>query len=104
MKSLSDFLATIPTALQERAAAMRCAEAGFGAGPGCVAGAVERFPTPAALEEAVTWVHARSHLYKRAHIRLTTGAVLWFGPAGFERAEESAVSPGPGLVMPTRAG
>ena len=102
MKTLDDFLATLPSNLRDRAAATGCTEAGFGAGPGCMAGKVETFDPPAALPDAVAWVHARSHFYKRAHIRLTDGFVLWFGPWGFDRAEQRSEAPRPGLVVRTR--
>lgn len=47
MTTLDDFLATIPPHLHNRAAATGCAEAGFGAGPGCSAGRVRALDPPA---------------------------------------------------------
>lgn len=101
MKTLDDFTATVPSDLRDQAAAAGCVEAGFGAGPGCIAGKVEAFDPPAPLSDAVAWVHARSHFYKRAHIRLADGFVLWFGPRGFDRAERRSAAPLPGLVVRT---
>ncbi len=103
MKTLDDFLATLPSDLRDQAVAARCVEAGFGAGPGCMAGKVEAFDPPATLPDAVAWVHARSHFYKRAHIWLSDGFVLWFGPWGFDRAEQRSAAPRPGLVVRTRS-
>ena len=101
MKTLDDFLATLPSDLRDPAVAAGCVEVGFGAGPGCMAGKVEAFDPPAPLPDAVAWVHARSHFYRRAHIRLSDRFVLWFGPRGFDRAERRSAAPRPGLVVRT---
>jgi len=103
MTTLDDFTATVPAELRDRASATGCVEAGFGAGPGCMAGKVEAFDPPAPLPDAVAWVHARSHFYKRAHIRLSDGFVLWFGPWGFDRAEQRSEAPRPGLAVRARS-
>jgi hypothetical protein len=94
-----DILGTIPAEWHERAAAAGCLEAGFGAGPACVAGKIHKFDPPASLEEAAAWVQGWAGVLKKAHIQLGDGHVLWFHRSGFWRAEWRETAPRQGVVV-----
>lgn len=76
-------------------------EAGFGAGPGSVAGKVTRFDTPVDLETALNWVETYRDIFRAAHVMLHDRTVLWFDPNGYTRYHATPVSapPRPGVVV-----
>ena len=75
-------------------------EAGFGAGPGCVAGKIEKFESPVSLEDGLHWISSYSHVLKAAHLRLVDGSILWFDRWGFTRRDDGKQpAPRPGVVV-----
>ena len=60
-------------------------EAGFGAGPGCVAGKIEKFEALVSIEEGLYWIARYANVLKSAHLRLEDGSILWFNRWGFIR-------------------
>jgi hypothetical protein len=98
-----EFISTIPAEVLEDIQERKVIEAGFGAGPSCVAGKVQVFPDPVELAEGVAWIEKYCHIMKAAHLLLDDRTVLWFHPTGFKRYEQTPVNkpPRPGVEITT---
>ena len=90
----------LPEDVQEDIDGLMVLEAGFGAGPGCVAGKIEKYEPPVSIEEGLKWLSRYATVFKAAHLRLEDGSVLWLDRAGFLRYEEGErPAPRPGVVV-----
>ena len=75
-------------------------EAGFGAGPGCVAGKIEKYEPPVSIEDGLGWLSSYATIFKAAHLRLEDGSLLWLWPSGCMRwAHGKQSPPRPGLEV-----
>jgi len=68
-------------------------EAGFGAGPGCVAGKIEKYEPPVSIEDGLGWLSSYATIFKPAHLRLEDGSVLWLWQSGCMRWAHGKQSP-----------
>jgi hypothetical protein len=84
-----ELITTIPADVMELIQNKKAVEAGFGAGPGCVAGQVQKFVEPVELAEGIYWIEMYRQTLRAAHIMLDDRTVLWFHRDGFNRYEET---------------
>jgi hypothetical protein len=97
---IADLEATLPPELLDELHGHEVLEAGFGAGPGCVAGKIERFEPPVPLARGLAWIARWSGVLRKAHLQLDDGSVLWFEPGRFVRWDRAPQRPPrPGLVV-----
>jgi hypothetical protein len=80
----------------------RAVEAGFGAGPGCVAGEVRTFDPPVPVPDALAWLERYCHVLLRAHVRLDDGRRLTFERCGAITLRADGAACRPGLLVPVR--
>lgn len=93
----------IPADILERVSKLRVIDAGFGAGPSCIAGMGHSFDPPVSFEEGMAWLEQYFNSLRRGHLRFVDGTTLWFDSTGFDRYDEEVSDelPRPGVVVPT---
>lgn len=99
-----DFMTTIPAEVLAQIAGKKALEAGCGCGPSFIAGRIDKFEPPVALEVAVALVGSWQGIMRRAHILLEDHSVLWLEPrVGLYRYDVKPVAhpPRPGVSIPT---
>lgn len=99
----NDFIATIPAEVMRLIENKKVVEAGFGAGPGCVAGKIQKYPKPVELAKGISWIKNYRHVLKAAHLLLDDRTTLWFRYDGFKRYDQtpSGNLPRPGVEVKT---
>jgi hypothetical protein len=75
---------TVPEHIRSTTA--RVVEVGFGAGPGFAAISIKSCLPPITLEDALAYLERYRDVFKRGHITLSDGTLMWFLPDGFAGA------------------
>jgi hypothetical protein len=98
-----ELITTIPADVMQMIKDKKVIEAGFGAGPSCVAGKVQEYSEPVELAEGVSWIGNYCHVMKAAHLLLDDLTKLWFHCDGFTRYDQtpSGKPPRPGAEVIT---
>ena len=90
---VQQWLQTIPRDIWREVRQARVLEAGFGAGPACVAGLTETFTEPATVEDGLVWLSRYAGSLKIAHLQLEDLSVLFFEPLEFRRWDRTRRAP-----------
>jgi hypothetical protein len=77
----------VPAQVRSDLRDVRARAAGFGAGPSLVARKTHAFRKPVPAQLAFGWLERYRDVYKRAHVRMGNGAVLWMLRDSFEGVE-----------------
>ena len=97
---VQQWLQTIPREIWREVGHARVLEAGFGAGPGCVAGLTETFTEPASVEDGLVWLSRYAGFLRIAHLQLEDLSVLFFEPLGFRKWDQTRrARPRAGVVV-----
>ena len=97
---VQQWLQTIPREIWREVGQARVLEAGFGAGPGCVAGLTETFTEPASVEDGLVWLSRYAGFLRIAHLQLEDLSVLFFEPLGFRKWDQTRrARPRAGVVV-----
>jgi hypothetical protein len=98
-----DLISTIPADVMCLIENKKVIEVGFGAGPGCVTGRIQKHPIPVDLAEGISWIEKNSDTMKAGHLLLDDLTTLWFYSYGFTRYEQSPNEkpPRPGVEVKT---
>ena len=87
------WLQTIPREIWREVGRQKVLEAGFGAGPGCVAGLTETFSEPASVEDGLVWLSRYAGSLRIGHLQIEDLSVLFFEPLGFKRWDQTRRAP-----------
>ncbi len=91
--AVQQWLRDIPPTIWREVRQQEVVEAGFGAGPACVAGRTETFVEPVSIEEGLGWLSRHAGVLRVAHLQLEDRSVLFFEPLGFRRWDRTRQAP-----------
>ena len=100
-EAIARWRATLPSSLQPLVREPWVEQAGFGAGPGFVAGRRHTFKSPVMITDGLAWLALYASVFRVAHLRLVDGTTLFFDRASYTSSRDGG-RPRPGLSnLPT---